>query len=116
MEKKENKPKASKTLRENDDNERNDLPYDPNINKDDRQALQERGHNMSPTDDQFLADRENEVDFAAEDLDIPGRNDADTTHRGTDIPDEQNFQYDKSGVKKKRSNDNDILDEDTETP
>lgn len=115
MDKKDNMPKANKPLRENDNNEKNDLPYDPNITKEDKQALQERGHNMSPTDDQFLADRDRPADFAAKDLDIPGRNQADTSHRGTDIPDEQNFQYDRSGMKKKRSNEDDIPDRDTET-
>jgi hypothetical protein len=115
MEKSDNKPKANKPLRETDNMEKSDLPYDPNINKDDKQALQERGHSMSPTDDQFLADREESVDFAAEDLDIPGRNIADTTQRGTDLPDEENFQYDKSGVKKKFRRDLDNLpDEDSD--
>lgn len=114
MEKKDNTPRANKLNREDDQNQKNDIPYDPNITKDDKQALQERGQNMSPTDDQFLADRERPVDFSAEDLDIPGRNQADTSHRGTDIPDEQNFQYDRSGMKKKRSNDGEIPDRDTQ--
>lgn len=114
MKKKENSSKANKPLRDSDRIEKNDLPYDPNINRDDKQALQERGLNMSPADDEFLADRERPVDFAADDLDIPGRNEADTTHRGTDIPDEENFQYDQSGVRKKRSGLDNIPDEDAE--
>lgn len=83
--------------------ETNKLPYDPDINKEDKQALQERGHNMNPTDDKILENRKKPVDFTADQLDIPGRNEADTSQRGTDIPDEENFQYDKSGEKKKPS-------------
>lgn len=117
MSKDTNKPKANKTLREEDHIEKNDLHYDPNINSDDKQALQDRGHNMNPTDDKYVEDRERPVDFAADDLDIPGRNLADTTHEGTDIPDEENFQYDQSGVKKKRSGVEEIPDdEDRELP
>ncbi len=112
MNKKENLPKANKPKRDEDHIEQNDLPYDPNINEDDKQALQERGHNMNPSDDRFLAERDRPVDFTAEDLDIPGRNQADNTHEGTDIPDEENFQYDERGVKKNRSDLDDIPDPD----
>lgn len=114
MERKENKPIANKPIREDDHIEQNDLPYDPNINKDDKQALQERGLDINLNDDRFLAERDRPVDFAADDLDIPGRNEADTTHEGTDIPDEENFQYDQSGLKKERSGLEDIPDEDAE--
>ena len=112
MKKEMDNSKANKPLRERDQIKNNDLPYDPDINSDDKQALQEKGLNMNPTDDQFLAERKRPVDLAAKDLDIPGRDEADTTHRGTDIPDEENFQYDQSGVKKKRSGLEDIPDED----
>ena len=114
MEKKENRSKANKPIREDDHIEQNDLPYDPNINKDDKQALQERGLDINLNDDRFLAERERPVDFAADDLDIPGRNEADTTHDGADIPDEENFQYDQRGARIKRSGLEDIPDEDAE--
>ncbi len=114
MEKKSNKPKANKPIREDDHINKSDLPYDPNINKDDKQALQKRGLNMSPNDDKFLSETERPVDFAAEDLDIPGRNEADTTHDGPDIPDEENYQFNEKGVKKKRGphNEEEIPDDD----
>lgn len=101
MSKKENKPKANKPVREDDHIEKKDLPYDPNINEEDRQALQEKGLSMAPDEDRdkFLADRDRPVDFAAEDLDIPGRNERDTTHNGKDIPDEDNFQYNERGTR-----------------
>ena len=108
MEKKD-LPKQNKPVRENLN--KNELPYDPNITREDKQALQERGLNMNPTDDKFLADRDRPVDFTAEELDIPGRNEVDTPHRGTNIPDEENFQYDESGVKKKAFNEDTIPDE-----
>lgn len=111
MEKKENRSKANKPIREDDHIEQNDLPYDPNINEDDKQALQERGLNMSPNDDKFLAERDRPVDFAADDLDIPGRNEADTSHEGTDQPDEENFQFNERGVPKRRNNEEDIPDD-----
>ncbi len=99
MNKRENEPKANKPTREKDNIKKNDLPYDPEINEDDRQILQEKGHSMAPNEDRdkFLADRERPVDFAADDLDIPGRNESDTTHDGTDLPDEENFQYNQRG-------------------
>ncbi|CAN5402160.1 hypothetical protein BH23BAC2_BH23BAC2_07620 [soil metagenome] len=112
--KNEERPKANKPLRKEDNLKENDLPYDPDINEDDKQALQERGINMNPRDKKFLAERDRPLDFAAKDLDIPGRDERNTTHEGTDIPDEQNFQYDESGIKKKRKLE-DIPDPDDES-
>lgn len=112
MSKKGNTPKANKPIRDDDHIETNDLPYDPNINQDDLQALDERSINRSPNEERFLAERDRPVDFTTGDLDIPGRELADTTHKGTDIPDEENFQYDERGVENEQSNDDDIPDPD----
>jgi len=113
MDKKENKPKANKPIREDDQIETNDLPYDPNITKDDLQALDERSINRSPSEERFLAERDRPVDLTAEDLDIPGTDLADTTHEGTDIPDEENFQYDERGVENTGLDENDLPDPDS---
>lgn len=112
----ENEKKPNKPLRESDNIEQNDLPYDPNINKDDLQALQEKGHSMAPDEDsdKFLAERKRPVDFAGEDLDIPGRQERDVTHDTTDIPDEDNHQFNNRGVRtdEERKSDHPDTDED----
>lgn len=110
MNRKDNNPKSNKPLREDDHIEKNDLPYDPNITKDDLRALDERGNTRTSNEERFLAERERPVDFTNEDMDIPGSDEADTTHSGTDLPDEENFQYDESG-KKKPFNEDQIPDE-----
>lgn len=117
MEKKENKNLKSQR-KEKGNSE--DLPYDPNINSDDMQALQDENLSMDQNQDKPLADREDPVDFTGKDLDIPGRNEADTTHEGTDIPDEDNLQFNERGAtpahEKKQQHpnreDDPLLDED----
>lgn len=99
MSKKENEPKANKPKREKDHIENNDLPYDPNINRDDKFALNDKGHSMDRGQDRDLAERERPVDFAGEDLDIPGRNERDTTHKNSEIPDEDNHQFNERGIR-----------------
>ncbi|UJH91580.1 hypothetical protein LZ575_02340 [Antarcticibacterium sp. 1MA-6-2] len=58
MSEKENKPLSNKPVRENNHIEKNDLPYDPNINKDDLQALHQKGRSMNQGQDKSLAERE----------------------------------------------------------
>lgn len=99
MSKKENEPKANKPKRESDNIEKTDLPYDPNINRDDEFALNPKGHSMDRGQDKDLADREESVDFTAKNLDIPGRDERDTTHKNSGNPDEENHQFNEKGVR-----------------
>lgn len=110
-----NSPKANKPIREDDHIENTDLPYDPNINSEDLQALHDENLSMDQGQDKFLADRDRPADFTADELDIPGADDADTTHRGTDNPDEENYQFDNRGAPKKRSKEEEIPDPDSLT-
>lgn len=116
MPREEDYPKANKPKREDDHIEKNDLPYDPNINEDDLQALHDEGLSMDQNQDKPLAERDRPVDFTGKDLDIPGRNERDTTHKGTDIPDEDNHQFNERGVRKDEAKKGDHPDPDREVP
>lgn len=109
MESKKNKGQKEKLKKEEK------LPYDPNINKDDEQALHDKNLSMNQNQDKPLADREN-VDFTAEELDIPGRNDTDTSDEGTDLPDEENFQFNERGKKPKKNNNEERPDPESFNP
>ena len=93
---KKNEDQPTNRLREETDQNKKDLPYNPDITDDDRQALNEKGHSMNRGQDKDLADRERKVDFTGKDLDIPGRNERDTS-TGTGIPDEENYQFNQRG-------------------
>lgn len=80
---------------EKDQNKKN-LPYNPDITNEDRQALNEKGNSMNMGQDKDLANRERKVDFTGKDLDIPGRNERDTSS-GNNIPDEDNYQFNQRG-------------------
>ena len=116
MSEKKNQPKANKPKREDDKIEKNEMPYDPNINKDDMQALQDKGLSMDQGQDKSLAERKRPIDFAGKDLDIPGRNEANTTHNGADIPDEANYQFNKRGVRSDADKNSEHPDPDREVP
>lgn len=116
MSDKKNQPKANKPIREDDHIEKNDLPYDPNINSDDMQALHDKGLSMDQGQDKPLAERKRPVDFTGKDLDIPGRNEADTTHDGADIPDEENYQFNERGARTDAEKNRDHPDPDREIP
>lgn len=116
MSNKKNQSKANKPIREDDHIEPNDLPYDPNINTDDMQALHNKGLSMDQGQDKPLSERKRPVDFTGKDLDIPGRNEADTTHDGTDIPDEENYQFNERGVRSDADKNRDHPDPDREVP
>ena len=92
-------PKANKPKRESDNIETNDLPYDPNINEEDMQALHKKGYSMNQNQDKAYSERERPVDFAGKDLDIPGRDLRDTTHKKSEIPDEENQQMNARGAR-----------------
>lgn len=113
---KQRRPKANKPKRETDHIEKNDLPYDPNINQEDRQALHEEGLSMDQGRDRPLSERDRPVDFTGKDLDIPGQAESDTTHAGTDLPDEENNQYNERGVRKDEDKKKDHPNPDREIP
>lgn len=73
------------------------LPYDPSITEEDKQALQDRNLSMDQHQDKALSDRNRPVDFTAKDLDIPGSDDRDTSHKSSELPDEENFQFNRRG-------------------
>ncbi|WBL20929.1 hypothetical protein [Zunongwangia sp. HRR-M8] len=83
----------------NKENKDQELPYNPEITKDDQQALNEKGRSMNKGQNAAIDDKQTNNDFAAKDLDIPGREDADTSSTGNDIPDEENKQFNKRGAK-----------------
>ena len=116
MSNKKNQPKANKPVRREDKIEKNELPYDPNINKDDKQALHDKGLSMDQGQDKPLENRRRPVDFAGKDLDIPGREEVDTTHKGTDIPDEANYQFNERGVRRDADKSKGLPNPDREVP
>lgn len=66
--------------------------YNPEITKDDIDALGKKGLSMDGGDDRLLEKREKEIDFAGADLDVPGRgttNNANTKN----LKDEENTLY-----------------------
>lgn len=89
------------------DQNKKDLPYNPDITKEDKQALNVKGHSMNMGQDKELANRERDVDFTGKEMDIPGREERDTS-TGTGIPDEDNYQFNKRGSRpeEKRKSEN----------
>jgi hypothetical protein len=96
MKKKEQK--SSDKHRNEEDKKKEKLPYNPEITNEDMQALNEKGHSMNMGRDKELANREREVDFTAKDMDIPGRDERDTS-TGKEIPDEDNYQFNQRRVR-----------------
>jgi len=76
------------------DNE--DLPYDPEITKEDKEALNEKGRSMNKGQDKDL-DRKEQVDFTPDELDIPASNETKPKDK-TDLVDEENMQFNKKGA------------------
>ncbi|SDB35876.1 hypothetical protein SAMN03097699_0889 [Flavobacteriaceae bacterium MAR_2010_188] len=70
------------------------LKYNPNVTKHDKEILGEREENIRGDngDDSILYDRKKPVDFAAEDLDIPGR-DLPNKHNSSKLKSEENQHY-----------------------
>lgn len=77
-----------------------DLPYNPEVTKEDKQALNQKGRSMNKGQDKDL-DREKPVDFTAHKMDVPASNQNKPSKEG-EIPDEQNWQYNKKGSPKAR--------------
>ena len=85
--------KEKSTLDTQNKNEK--LPYNPNITEHDKEILSQDNIHGDGGDDQQLRDRETKVDFAGEDLDIPGRNQAKKTK--TWLRDEENQLFSQGG-------------------
>lgn len=74
-----------------------DLPYNPEVTNEDKQALNDKGRSMNKGQDKDL-DRDQKVDFTAEELDVPASNSNLPDKEGR-IPDEQNMQYNNKGAR-----------------
>ena len=77
--------------------ENDDLPYNPEITKEDKEALNEKGRSMNKGQDKDL-DRKEQVDFTPDELDIPASNVTKPKHK-TELVDEENMQFNKKGAK-----------------
>ena len=88
-----------------------DLPYNPEVTKEDKQALNEKGRSMNKGQDKQL-DRDKDVDFTAEKMDIPASNDSKPQDK-SELVDEENMQYNEKGSRPdhKRSSDHPKSDE-----
>lgn len=75
--------------------EEDNLPYNPNITEHDKDMLAQNNIHGDGGDDQQLRDRKDKVDFAGEDLDIPGRNQAKKSNTG--YRDEENQLFSQGG-------------------
>jgi hypothetical protein len=85
--------KQEKTSKEN-------LPYNPNITKHDKDLLRQENIHGDGGDDQQLRDRKEKVDFSGDDLDVPGSNWATKDKSQSGLPDEENQLYSQGGDSK----------------
>lgn len=74
-----------------------DLPYNPDITQEDKEALNEKGRSMNKGQDREL-DHKEKVDFTPDELDIPASNDSRPEDK-TDLVDEENMQFNNKGAK-----------------
>ncbi|MGA8854193.1 MAG: hypothetical protein WB492_08460 [Christiangramia sp.] len=88
-----------------------DLPYNPELTKEDEQALNDKNRSMNKGQDKQL-DRDKDVDFTAEKMDIPASNDSKPTDK-SELVDEENMQYNEKGSRPehKKSSDHPRSDE-----
>ena len=76
-----------------------DLPYNPDITSEDKQALHDKGRSMNKGQDAEIDKNRNEdADFAAEELDVPASNDSKNMDR-SELVDEENMQYNNKGAR-----------------
>jgi hypothetical protein len=81
------------------------LHYNPNITEHDRDILSQKNIHGDGGDDQQLKDRNEKVDFAGKDLDVPGREQA-KKNKGNGLRDEENKLFSQG------SEDNENLEQD----
>ncbi|MDT0685739.1 hypothetical protein [Autumnicola psychrophila] len=107
--------KANEDLKREPKEKKEDLPYNPDVTKEDKQALNEKGRSMNKGQDKAL-DRERPVDFTGKDLDIPASNDSLPDSDKNPNPDEQNFQFNERGARPDRDKAKDHPDSETDKP
>ena len=73
--------------------------YNPEITKEDLNALGNKGLRNDSGDDRLLQSREERIDFAGKDLDVSQGNDANFTS-GSGLKDEENTIYGQGGERK----------------
>lgn len=93
------------TKKETIKNKDEKLPYNPNVTEHDRDILSQKNIHGDGGDDQQLKDREEKVDFAGKDLDVPGREQA-KKNKGNGLRDEENKLFSQG------SEDNENLEQD----
>jgi len=76
--------------------DKKDLPYNPEITNEDKEALNEKGRSMYKGQDKDL-DQKEQVDFTPDELDIPASNDTKPEDK-TELVDEENMQFNKKGA------------------
>lgn len=73
--------------------------YNPEVTKEDLQALGKKDMSMDSMDDRLLEERERKVDFTGKALDIPGRKEQDT-EEGPGMRDEENTHFSQGGERR----------------
>ncbi|SHF55011.1 hypothetical protein SAMN05444483_101556 [Salegentibacter echinorum] len=91
--------------------DKNEETYNSDITAEDKQALNKKGRSMNKGQDKDLDDKE-QVDFTAEELDIPGSRDSNPS-KTNNLVDEENYRFNKKGVKKNKKDMDDFPDPDT---
>jgi len=95
--------------KEKDENKKE--TYNSNITPEDKQALNKKGRSMNKGQDKDLDDKE-QVDFTAEELDIPGSTSS-KPDKTNNLVDEENRRFNKKGSKKEKKDMDDFPDPDT---
>ena len=91
--------------------EENKKKYNSDITAEDKQALNEKGRSMNKGQDKDL-DREQPVDFTADNMDIPGSNQNNKKDK-EELVDEENYRFNKKGTSDKNKDLDDLPDPDT---
>ncbi len=92
MDKKVNRPEEEKKKAKPEN-----LPYNPDITSEDKQALNDKGKSMNKGQD-AAKNRKREADYTANELDVPASNDNKPQNR-SELVDEENMQYNKKGAR-----------------
>ncbi len=80
-------------MKTEEESKKRKISYNAEITKQDKEILNQDNIHGDGGDDQFLKDRKEKVDFAGEDLDVPGRNTAKKGNGPKGLKDEENGLY-----------------------
>lgn len=83
-----------------------DLPYNPELTREDLESLQHDNIHTDGGDDEQLREREKKVDFTGSDLDVPGSGTAEKL-RKKGMPDEENQLFSQGGPDKEHLREDD---------